>query len=200
MTGQWWIQDRRDGRVRLQLRSGDNASGIASVSTHLALTHFQGLTEEQLISSAAANFRLAREAGTFHLSGSFRRRAGTGQWTFDPAPAFLTTLRKYGHAQPTNRELFALAVSDVRGSYVAELEREGYRKVPVSQLVALYSNGISAPYIRSLGDAGYKGLTASQLISLRTNGVDREFIEGLARRGQKNLTIPRLLSLRTNGF
>ena len=200
MTGQWFIQDRRDGRVRLQLRAGDKAYGIASVSTYLALTHFQGLTEEQLVSSAAANFQLAREAGTFSFSGSFRRRAGTGHWTFNAAPAFLALLRDYGHAPPTNRELFALAASDVRGSYIEELEREGYRKVPVSQIVALYTNGVTLPYIKSLGDAGYKKLTGSQLIALRTNGVDREFIERLEAHGQKNLSVASLLSLRTNGF
>ena len=200
MTGYWFIQDRRDGRVRLQLRAGDTEKGRASVSTQLALAQFQGLTQEQIASRQCINFQLVREAGTFSFSGSFRKRLGKGEWTFNPVQAFLALLYEYGYEQPTNEQLFALAASDVRGSYIVELDREGYRKVPFSQLVALYSNGVSLPYIKSLGDAGYKGLSAPQLIALRTNGVDREFIERLERVGQKNLTVQSLLSLRTNGF
>ena len=200
MTGQWSIQVLREGFVRLQLQSGDKGKGRASVSSQLPLTQFQGLTEEQVGSSAAVNFQLVREAGTFSFSGSFRGRTGTGQWTFNVAPTFLALLRQHGYEQPTNEQLFALASSDVHESYIAELEGEGYEKLPLNQLVALYSNGVNVAYIKSLGEAGYKALTVPQLIALRSNGVDREFIESLEKRGQKNLTVERLLSLRTNGF
>ena len=169
MTGKWSIEWRRDGRVRLQLQS--SAKGLASVSSHVALAQFQGLTEAQLAASADVRFQLVREAGTFTFSGSFGGGSGTGQWTFNAAPVFLAVLRQHGYEQPTNQQLFALASSDVRGSYIAELEREGYQKIPHSEVVALYSNG-----------------------------VDREFIERMKNHGQKNLTVERLLSLRTNGF
>jgi hypothetical protein len=195
MTGQWSIQSQGNGHVRLQL-SADKGKSRASI--RFALTEFQGLTEEQLFSASRVNFRLVREAGIFTFSGSFHEGTGTGQWTFNADPAFVSLLRQHGYKQTTNVELYALAVSDVRGSYIADLEREGYRTVPINQLVGLYTNDVSVPYIKSLGDVGYKGLTAAQLISLRTNGVTRDYIEQLARRGQKNLTVERLLSLRTN--
>ena len=227
MTGQWSIQATRDGRARLQLQSGDKARGRASF--HLALTQFAGLTEAQVVSSASrVDFRLVREAGTISFSGSFHDRAGTGQWTFAADPAFVSFLHKHGYEQATNEELFALAISDVRQSYITELERAGYRRLLISQLVSLYTNGVSpayiaglqafgyttippnelvalrsndvsASYIKSLADVGYKGLTAAQLLALRTNGVTRDFIERLEKRGQKNLSVERLLSLRVNG-
>ena len=196
MKGQWSIQSQGNGHVRLQL-SGDKGKSHASM--HFALTEFQGIVEEQLFFSASrVNFRLVREAGTFTFSGSSHEGTGTGQWTFNADPAFVSRLRQHGYEQPTNEELYALAVSDVRGSYIADLEREGYRTVPISQLVGFYTNDVSVPYIKSLADVGYKGLTAAHLISLRTNGVTRDYIEQLARRGQKDLTVARLLSLRTN--
>ncbi|HEX6716520.1 MAG TPA: hypothetical protein VF088_05385 [Pyrinomonadaceae bacterium] len=225
MTGQWSMQGQRDGRVRLKLEPNGSR---AWVSTHLALTQFQGLTAEQLLSTTSpVNFRLVREAGTFTFSGSFHERAGTGQWRFNADPAFVSLLRQHGYEQPTSEELYALAVGDVRGSYIADLERAGYQKLPISQLVSLYTNDVSAeyinslqsagysaispnelvalrsndvsvPYIKSLGDMGYKGLTTAQLIALRTNGVTRDFIERLQKGGQKNLSVERLLSLRTN--
>ena len=171
MMGQWSIQDRRDGCVRLQLHANARSNGLASVSTQLALTQFQGLTEEHLASNGRVSFQLVREAGTFSFSGSFRKRAGTGEWTLNPAPAFLTLLIEYGYAQPTGRELFALAASDVNAAYVA-----------------------------SIRSAGYNAISLRELVALRSNGVDREYIEHLQRRGQKNLSATRLLSLRTNGF
>jgi len=200
MTGQWSIQAQRDGRARLQMQLTDKATGLASFSTHLALTQLQGLTEEQLTSTAAVDFQLVREAGTFSLSGAFRERAGTGQWTFNAAPAFITLLRQQGYEQPTNAELFALAASDIDAAYIVSLRSAGYDALSLNELVALKSNGVTADYIKSLDNAGYKKLTAAQLVALRTNGVDREFIERLEKRGQKNLTVDRLLSLRTNGF
>jgi len=197
MTGHWSIQSKGNGHVRLQM---SRDKGKSSASSRLALTEFEGIIDEQLFfSSSRVNFRLVREAGTFTFSGSFHEGIGKGQWTFNAEPAFVSRLRKHGYQQPTNEELYALAVSDVRGSYIADLEREGYRTLPISQLVGFYANDVSVPYIKSLGDVGYNGLTAAQLISLRTNGVTRDYIEQLARRGQKNLTVARLLGLRTNG-
>jgi len=227
MTGQWSIQVTREGRARLQLQSDDKGKGRASF--HLALTEFAGLTEAQVVSSASrVDFRLVREAGTISFSGTFHDRAGTGQWTFAADPAFVSFLRKHGYEQPTSEELYALALGDVRESYIAELERAGYRKLAITQLVSLYTNGVSPAYIaglqafgytaippnelvalrsndvsesyiKSLADVGYKGLTSAQLLALRTNGVTRAFIERLEKRGQKNLTVERLLSLRVNG-
>jgi hypothetical protein len=227
MTGQWTIQATREGRARLQLQSADKAKGRASF--HLALSQFSGLTEAQVVSSASrVDFRLVREAGTISFSGSFHDRAGTGQWTFNADPAFVSFLRNHGYEQLTNDDLFSLAISDVRGTYVEELKREGYGKLPIGELVALRSNGVtaddarvlralvsgnipaqqlialktndvSAPYIKSLADVGYKQLTAPQLLALRTNGVTRDFIERLEKRGQKNLTVERILSIRVNG-
>lgn len=171
MTGQWCIQDRRDGRVRLQLHANARSNGLASVSVQLALTQFEGLTEEQLGSNERVNFQLVREAGTFDFSGSFRKRAGTGEWTLNPAPAFLALLGGYGYVQPTARELFALTASDVNAAYIA-----------------------------SIRSAGYNAISLKELVALRSNGVDREFIEQVQQRGQTNLSAIRLLSLRTNGF
>ena len=171
MMGQWSIQDRCNGRVRLQLHANARSNGLASVSAQLALTEFQGLTEEQLGSSERVNFQLVREAGTFSFSGSFRKRAGTGEWTLNPAPDFLALLHEYGYAEPTNRDLFALTASDVNAAYIASIRAAGYHSISLKELVAL-----------------------------RSNGVDREFIEQLQKRGQKNLSAIRLLSLRTNGF
>jgi hypothetical protein len=199
MTGQWSIQAQFDGRLRLQLQYGEKRKSRASVSTHIALTQFQGLTQEQVFASTSRiNFSLAREAGTIMFSGSFHDGKGTGEWTLKADPAFLSLLRQHGYEQPTNGELYALAASDVRGSYITDLEDAGYPKLPVSQLIALYTNEVTAAYIKSLQDAGYKGLTAAQLIALRTNGVTRDFIERLEKRVQKNLTPEGLLSLRTN--
>jgi hypothetical protein len=200
MTGQWTIQLQREGRVRLQLQSCDKETRRASVSSQLALTEFQGLTEAQLVSTAPVNFQLVREAGTFSFSGAFRERAGTGEWAFNVAPAFITLLRQHGYAQPTSAELFALASSDVDAAYIASLRSAGYTTISLNELTALKSNGVTADYIKLLGDEGYTKLTAAQLIALRTNGVDREFIDRLESHGQKNLTVQRLLSLRTNGF
>lgn len=227
MTGQWAIKVTPEGRARLQLQSADKAKGRASF--HLALTQFEGLTRDQVFSSAArVSFRLVREAGTISFSGSFHDRAGSGQWTFTAEPGFVSFLRNHGYEQLTSDDLFSLAIGDVRQTYVEELEREGYAKlpfgqlvalrtnavtaddarvwralvagdIPAQQLIALKTNDVSAPYIKSLADVGYKQLTAPQLLALRTNGVTREFIERLEKRGHKNLTVERVLSIRVNG-
>jgi len=229
MTGKWSIQGRRDGRIRLQLQPSANAVEFASFSTQLALTELQGLTEEQLVSSARAKFQLVRAAGTFAFSGAFRARVGKGEWAFNAATAFIAVLREHGYTRPTNEQLFALAASDVNAAYLESWRSADYKAIALDELVALSSNGVTAddarafrellsgyistrqlialktngvgvPYINSLAEVGYKRLSALQLIALRTNGVDREFIDSAAERGHRNLTVTRLLSLRTNGF
>jgi hypothetical protein len=196
MTGQWSIEGRRDDRLWLELHKDRPEAWF---SAHLPLTQFQGLTEELLVSSARVSFQLVREAGTFTFSGSFHDRAGTGEWTFNAAPAFLALLRRHGYELPTNEQLFSLAVSDVNAAYIDGLRSAGYDAISLNGIIALKSNGVTVPYIESLGDAGYRRLTASQLIALRTNRVDGEFIKRVEKRGRKNLTVGRLLSLRTNG-
>ena len=229
MTGEWSIQGQRGGRVRLQLRHSEKEKGRASVSIHLDLPQFQGLTEEQLFSNASsASFRLVREAGTFTFSGSFHEGAGTGQWTFKAEQAFVSLLRKHGYQQPTSEELYALAIGDVRGRYIADLERQGYPNLPISQLVLLYTNGVSAAYIAGLRSAGYTAISPNELVALRSNGVTANdarvlhglvsgdipaqqlialksndvsvpYIKSLDDVGYKGLTVAQLLALRTNG-
>jgi hypothetical protein len=229
MTGEWTIQAQREGRVRLQLRRSEKGKDRASVSIHVGLPQFQSLTEEQVFSNAATvNFRLVREAGTFTFSGSFHKGAGTGQWTFKAEQTFVSLLRKHGYQQPTSEELYALAIGDVRGSYIADLERESYSNLPISQLVSLYTNGVGVDYIAGLRSAGYTAISPNELVALRSNGVtmnDARVLQGLVSGdlpaqqlialksndvsvpyitslgdvGYKGLTAAQLLALRTNG-
>src|SRR5436190_157449 len=97
--GAWHLTNhdgsRDDGRVQLELSSGHNQWGHT-----MDAGAFTGLNTGQMSASAEtpADFRLVRDAGTIHFTGSFLNGEGVGRFSFAPNASYSATLRGLGVA------------------------------------------------------------------------------------------------------
>jgi hypothetical protein len=143
--GAWRIDYRpSDRRVELSFEDFENGRrGYSMTSFDVSPGELRGLTTSQLSSySGPVKFQLVRDAGTFNFEGELRNGRGTGFFTFDPDSRFPQQLASRGYEQPTAKQQFWLALSDIGYAMLDELRAEGYERPSVSQLVKM---GSTAP-------------------------------------------------------
>jgi hypothetical protein len=222
--GAWHLSQREDGRMQIELISDHNQN-----SHPIERSAFTGLTASQIDSSADApvDFRMIREAGTLHFTGTFQRGDGVGRFTFEPNTAYASTLRNLGVAASDldDERLFSLAIHDVSSNFIKEMQSLGYRE-ELDQYVAFRIHGATPEFVREINSLGYKpdagdlvafrihGATpsfirdiralgyqpdASDLIAFRIHGVSPEFIKGMKDLGVRDLDSDNLVALRIHG-
>jgi hypothetical protein len=93
--GAWHLTTRDDGRMQIQLVSDHNQN-----SNSIERSAFTGLTAAQIDASSdtPVDFRMIRDAGTLHFTGTFLRGDGVGRFTFEPNASYANTLRALGVA------------------------------------------------------------------------------------------------------
>jgi hypothetical protein len=175
------FDSKRPTRIYLNLaRNGWQYNGN---STRIA--DFAGLTSSQIESGTQVpvQFRLAREAGTISFEGTFKRGDGAGQFSFDPNPSYVATLRSLGvdfemrrHRGKSEEEsLFSLTLLDVSTSYIRSMLAEGYRET-LDTFVEMRLFNVTPDFIHQLKDAGYSNVPAKKLVALKIHGIDIEYI------------------------
>lgn len=209
--GQWMIEQRAgEEKVQLTLRhsdrkdAGKNSDSYSGWNTSFGITpdQFQGLTREQMASGAGAQvrFQIKRDAGSLDCEGWFRGGKGSGHFTFNPNPAFAAELRRQGVVgEPTDKDLFSLAVSDIGFAFMAELKSQGYERPTMEQLVRSAHHGVRLDYLRGLKSLGYQLGSVDALIRMRDHGVTIAFIESLRDNGYTRLTADELVRTRDHG-
>jgi hypothetical protein len=222
--GAWHLSQRDDGRMQIEMISDHNQN-----SHPIESSAFTGLTAAQIDANAdtPVDFRMIREAGTLHFTGTFQHGDGAGRFTFEPNPAYASTLRSLGVAASDldDERLFTLAVHDVSSSFIKEMQSLGYRD-DLDQYVAFRIHGATPEFVREINTLGYKpdsgdliafrihGATpsfirdiralgyqpdAGDLIAFRIHGVMPEFIKGMKELGVRDLGTDNLVALRIHG-
>jgi hypothetical protein len=222
--GAWHLTQREDGRMQIQLVSDHNQN-----SHPIDRSAFTGLTAAQIDSGAdtPVDFRMIREAGTLHFTGTFQRGDGVGRFTFEPNPAYAATLRGLGVAAGDldDERLFSLAVHDVSSNFIKEMQSLGYREdlddyiafrihgatpeyvreintlgyhPDSGDLVAFRIHGATTSYIREIRSLGYQP-DADDVVAFRIHGVTPEFIKGMKELGVRGLESDNLVALRIHG-
>jgi hypothetical protein len=222
--GAWHLSQREDGRMQIEMISDHNQN-----SHSIERSAFTGLTAAQIDANAdtPVDFRMIRDAGTMHFTGTFQHGDGVGRFTFEPNPAYASTLRSLGVAASDldDEHLFTLAVHDVSSSFIKEMQSLGYRE-DLDQYVAFRIHGATPEFVREINALGYKpdsgdliafrihGATPSfirdilalgyqpdtgDLVAFRIHGVSPEFIQGMKELGVRDLSTENLVALRIHG-
>lgn len=224
LHGAWHLTSRDDGRMQIQLVREHNQNGHS-----IERSAFTGLTSAQIDASSdtPVDFRMIREAGTLHFTGTFLRGDGVGRFTFEPNPSYASTLRSLGVATGDldDETLYGLAVHDVSSNFIREMQSLGYKE-DLDQYHAFRIQGITPQFVRELNALGYRldgdnllafrihGATpsfirdiralgyqpdANDLIAFRIHGVTPEFIKGMKELGVRDLDSDNLVALRIHG-
>jgi hypothetical protein len=222
--GAWHLSQREDGRMQIEMISDHNQN-----SHPIELSAFTGLTSAQINGNAdtPVDFRMMRDAGSVHFTGTFQHGDGAGRFTFEPNPAYAATLRSLGVATNDldDERLFSLAIHDVSSNFIKEMQSLGYRE-DLDQYIAFRIHGATPEFVREINALGYKpgggdliafrihGATpsfirdiralgyhpdAGDLIAFRIHGVSPEFIKGMKDLGVRDLGSDNLVALRIHG-
>jgi len=222
--GTWHLSQRDDGRMQIDLISDHNQN-----SHPIERTDFTGLTAAQIDSAAdtPVDFRMVRDAGTLHFTGTFLHGDGVGRFIFEPNASYAATLRGLGITVDDidDEHLFSLAIHDVSASFISEMQSLGYRE-ELDRYVAFRIHGATPQFVRELNALGYKpdgealvrfrihGATtafisdiralgyqpdAEELVRFRIHGVSPEFIKGMKELGVRDLESDNLVNLRIHG-
>ncbi len=199
--GAWSASPGEAGALRFELSVRDRLRFAGPLSE----AAFAGLSEAEVGAQreTPVRFRLAREAGTFTLDGSFRLGAGGGRFRFTPNARYLASLRALGvdtaelaGAERPGRALLDYALLDVSAAYVRSLQREGCREPTARAYLELKASHVTPQHLRELRDLGYVDLPASQLVELAAHGASPAFLRALAAEGYTGLSAPELVRLR----
>ncbi len=194
--GAWRLTPADSGKLQMTLVSDHNQN-----SHPVDRTTFTGLTAAQIDAAAGTpvDFRLVRDAGSLHFTGTFVRGDGVGRFTFEPNAAYANTLRTLVVASSDLNEetLFSLALHDVSASFIREMQALGYRE-DLDQYVAFRIHGATPQFARDLITLGYK-TDGEQLVAFRIHGVSTAFIQGMKDLGVRELDADNLVALRIHG-
>lgn len=194
--GAWHLSQRNDGKMQIDLISDHNQN-----SHPIERTAFTGLTAAQIDAGAdtPVDFRLVRDAGTIHFTGTFLHGDGVGRFTFEPNASYAATLRGLGVAasELDDERLFSLAIHDVSAAFISEMQSLGYRE-DLDRYVAFRIHGATPQFVRELNALGYKP-DGEALVRFRIHGVSPEFIKGMKELGVRDLESDNLVKLRIHG-
>jgi len=151
---------RRDGNSRWQMSSG------------YPLSELKGLTREQLRAMhGEVSFRLERDPGTLVFEGKTTVGVGSGDFHFEPNPAFREKLVGLGYPSPDDEALLGMAMRDVSLDYASQVVQLGFKKLRVDDLFAFRDRGIDLDMLRDVAAVGYPGLTADDVVTMSDHGV-----------------------------
>src|SRR5882724_11671126 len=198
--GQWLI-DRyeRTGKLHLDIRYGEDGHS-SSWGRPIALSELTGLsTGEMEGAGATVHFKIVRAAGTLACDGYFAHGQGSGHFTYQPNPDFVTQLAQRGVDRPTAWEQFTMTMAGMGLDLVDELKGQKYETPTSRELARMASHGVDLEYVRQIGARGYHMGEAERLVKMRDHGVDAEFIAALDHAGYRDLETEDLVRVRDHG-
>ncbi len=191
--GQWLIEPgERSAKIRLTIRFGERRySDNWNSQDDVPLSELVGLSAADMRGSGVTvHFKIVRSAGTLDCDGWFDSGKGSGHFTYQANPDFVTELAKRGISgpPPTAWEQFQMTMADVGVELVDELARQKYERPTAAELARMAMHGVDLEYVRDIGARGYHLGDIKSLVRMRDHGVDGEFIASLDSAGYKNLS------------
>ena len=197
LTGEWTIEFTRKDREEVQLNLTRGKSH--NWGNGIRISEVQGLSADYATTPAAnVTLRIAREAGTFELIGSFRDGKGSGRFTLTPNESFFSSLAARGYTNLSDDDVFAAAMSGLKISAVDELKSAGYDQLTFSNLIESALFKISAASIADLRSAGFDHLPFNKLVEASIFKVDGNFVRETEELGFGKLPFQKLVELRVH--
>ena len=200
LHGQWFLDRSRDSeKVHFGLRY-QTSHGNSSWGRTLSAARLQGLSSDALERDGEeVEFRLVRDAGTFHCRGSITKGRGAGTFELSLDPSFPRELERRGVGRPTEAEQARLAFADAGFELLDALRQEKYPTPEVETFIRLAEHGVDPEYIHGMAEAGFRLGSLETLTEARDHGVVPSFIRGLRELGFRELDYQEVLTARDHG-
>ena len=194
-----WEAEFKRGRPWLNFTFYYDRNSRSSFS--LPVDSFVGLDESWRTEQVDdVRFLLIRGAGVFDFRGGFKKGSGDGEFEFRVREDYLRELDSLGYrvSRLDDFDLYQLALFDVSGTFIKEMEDLGYEGLTLERLIQMRIHGVKTETVRELRDLGYD-LSADRLIEFQIHGVTPRYIKDLAGTRIENLPAERLVEFRIHG-
>jgi hypothetical protein len=201
-TQEWSLRSARDAKKVQLTVEVDRRNGFGR--NHWRNTHdiewaaLRGIGPDQLDKlMAAVKFDILRDAGTLHCEGRTGLGRASGTFRFEPNAAFSKQMRELGYSEPTDEQMFSMAMHDVSLAFARKAVDAGLQ-ASTKELIEMRVHGIDEEYIGATRDSGYPDLTARNLIDFRIHGVSPDFLGDLRETGYR-LSPREVVEMRIHG-
>ena len=180
ITGEWLAEfNRKDAdEVQFTVIRRSAGGGMHNSGNGIPLNELQGLTRQQAFGAKTeVNFRLVREAGTFHCEGVFREGKGAGHWTLTPSQSFISAMRSRGYDRLSEDDLFSAALFDINIKSIEDLKAAGFDRLSFNELVEASIFKVTGEFAREMKSAGFENLGFKQLVEARIFKVDSQYVK-----------------------
>ena len=197
ITGDWRIEFTRKDPDEVQLnmtrgRQNNWGNGIK-------ISEIEGLSRDYATTPASnVTLRIAREAGTFELTGSFSNGKGSGHFTLTPNDGFFSALATRGYTNLTEDQVFSAAMSGMKLSSIDELKAAGYDQLTFDNLIESAIFKITSASIADLRSVGFDRLPFQKLVEASIFKVDSNFVSEMQNLGLGKLEFQKLIELRVH--
>jgi hypothetical protein len=199
ITGDWRIEfTRKDpNEVQLNMNLGTKPNN-QNWGRGIAISELQGLPREAQTSPVDVTIHLAREAGTFEMTGSFRDGKGSGRFTLTPNESFFSALSARGYANLSDGNVFSAAMADLKIASIDALKASGYPQLTFDNVIESSIFDITPASIADLRAAGFDNLPFNKLVEAHIFKVDGNFARQAESFGFGKLEFNKLVELRVH--
>jgi hypothetical protein len=185
VTGTWALErSGYSGRWQLQLSSHGNTNSMQWQETMPIPAR-----------PSSTDFTIAREAGTFHFTGTLSSDGGTGQFTFTPSEAFVSGLAARNLQIDNSHEIMSAASVDVTLAYIDSIHAAGYRDLRFGDLLAFRALGVTTQSIAQLRGV-FGQMPAGDVISTTALHVTPQYVQELRSMGMGPVTAERAVTFK----
>jgi beta-lactamase regulating signal transducer with metallopeptidase domain len=150
----------------------------STMYTGLRYNEVQGLEASRVRSlSGELEFRLVKESGTFVFSGDAKGGEARGNYTFQPNKEFSEKLKALGYKDVDDRDLIAMAVTDVKLDLLRELAG---LELTTKDAIEIAILGIKPDFVR---EARKLGLNGEEIREYGVLGIKTEYITEMKKKG-----------------
>lgn len=150
----------------------------STMYTGLRYNEVQGLEASRVRSlSGELEFRLVKESGTFIFSGDAKSGEARGNYMFQPNKDFSEKLKALGYNNVDDRDLIAMAVTDVKLDVLRELTGLELTTKDAIEIAVL---GIKPNFVR---EARKLGLNGEEIREYGVLGIKTEYITEMKKKG-----------------
>jgi hypothetical protein len=141
------------------------------------------------------DFSVAREAGTFHFTGTLGDDTGSGQFTFTPSEAFVSGLASRGIQTSSDDDILVAASIDLTLAYIDSISAAGYRDIGFEHLIAFRALQVTPASIADLRSI-FGQMGTEDVISATALHVTRAYVEELRSMGVGDITPERAVTFK----
>jgi len=189
--GQDYGWDEADGDLHISFKYDGGNHG-----SNFSYDDLEGLTRAQAEGvTRAVNFRLAREAGTVALTGSFENGKGSGTFTFTPSSSFRSAMNSRGF-EFSDKKMLSAALLDVTIALADDLNASGFADLDVDDLFKAKIFKIDSAFMSEMASTGYPDLNMEDLVKARIFKIDASFVRDVVSMGFQTKSFEELVKFR----